>query len=189
MQKEHYFWNNGLLNQNRKKFLCITEKLRFYHRVTTKSLGLTKTINGSSPDSTCVFMVLKNSGRNFKNGRNGNLDDFSFSIINSFLCSNRNRIAILYLLEKSPEKELSAEKIANKLGISHRTVLYHLNILSDCEVVEVRKYRQRGGRKLRSVWGICLDNEDVVLMLFKKIEKYFSVDELESIINTNIARR
>jgi len=112
---------------------------------------------------------------------------FSNDILYSFMCSNKNRVAILYLLGK--EKEMNAESISNKLGITHRTTLYHLNILAECELVEVRRFKKKGTKKLRSVWGIKNGNKEVVENLFSKIEKNFNKDELDGLININIARR
>ena len=113
----------------------------------------------------------------------------SIDIINTFVCSNKNRAVIIYLLNKSPNKEMKVEEIANKLGISHRTTLYHLDILAGCNLVEVRKYRKKGLRNLRSVWGISSKNKDVIFSIFSKVEKYFTKDELECAMNMNVARR
>jgi len=114
---------------------------------------------------------------------------FPTDIMNTILCSNKNRVGILHLLRKSPKQELQAEKIANKLGISHRTALYHLNILLDCNLVEIRKYRKKGPRLLRSVWGINKRNRESVDMFFSKVVERFDVDELDNIINKNTSRR
>jgi len=114
---------------------------------------------------------------------------FPTDIMNTILCSNKNRVGILHLLRKSPKQELQAEKIANKLGISHRTALYHLNILFDCGLVDIRKYRKKGPRLLRSVWGINKRNRENVDMFFSKVIERFDADELDNIINKNTARR
>src|SRR3989338_776815 len=114
---------------------------------------------------------------------------FPTDIMNTILCSNKNRVGILHLLRKSPKQELQAEKIANKFGISHRTALYHLNILLDCNLVEIRKYRKKGLRLLRSVWGINKRNRENVDMFFSKVVERFDADELDNIINKNKARR
>ena len=114
---------------------------------------------------------------------------FPTDIMNTILCSNKNRVGILHLLRKSPKQELQAEKIANKLGISHRTALYHLNILLDCNLVEIRKYRKKGLQLLRSVWGINKRNRENVDMFFSKVIERFDADELDNIINKNTARR
>lgn len=113
---------------------------------------------------------------------------FSFNIRNTILCSNKNRAGIIYLLNKIPDKELEVEKIANKLGITHRTALYHLSILADHNFVEVRKFRKKGGKNLRSVWGIKNGNKDFG-PLFKKIEEYFPKEDLEALTSRNINRR
>jgi len=114
---------------------------------------------------------------------------FPTDIMNTILCSNKNRVGILHLLRKSPKQELQAEKIANKLGISHRTALYHLNILLDCNLVEIRKYRKKGSLMLRSIWGINRRNRENVDMFFSKVIERFDADELDNIINKNTARR
>ncbi len=109
--------------------------------------------------------------------------------MNTARCSNKNRVGILHLLENSPKGEMQVEKIANKLGISHRTVLYHLNILEQCGLVEVRKYRKKGSKLLRSVWGIDRKNKENVDMFFSKAKDYYNISELENIVNRNISRR
>ena len=113
----------------------------------------------------------------------------SSDIMNTILCSNKNRVGILHLLIRSPKKEMQAEKIANKLGISHRTVLYHLNILEQCSLVEVRQYRKKGDRMLRSVWGINRKNKESIDTFFDKAQEIFDFTEVEDIISRNISRR
>ncbi|HDD46488.1 MAG TPA: ArsR family transcriptional regulator [Candidatus Aenigmarchaeota archaeon] len=83
------------------------------------------------------------------------------------ICSNPNRISILHLLAKSPNYEMQTEKIASILGISHRTALYHLDLLHEYGIVEVRRYRKRGSRLMRSVWGLKLDNFDEIESILK----------------------
>lgn len=98
------------------------------------------------------------------------------------VCSNFNRMRILYLLKKSSENELQAEKIASNLGISHRTALYHLDILQDYELVEVREFRRKGSKLLRSVWGLNSDNRDNLRKIFAKIRRRFGPESLEEMI-------
>ena len=78
------------------------------------------------------------------------VDSIELNLTTSMVVSNFNRLCILYLLKNSPKKELQAEKIASSLGISHRTALYHLDILQDYELVEVREFKKKGPKLLRS---------------------------------------
>ena len=118
--------------------------------------------------------------QNFKNG-------FSVRMVNAIVCSNINRAAILYLLKNVPKNEMQAEKISERLGISHRTALYHLNVLGDCGVAEVRKHRMKGKELVRSVWGLSTQNDvDIIL---PHITKEFEANELEKMINKNSSGR
>ena len=114
---------------------------------------------------------------------------FPNDIMNTILCSNKNRVGILHILRNSPGQEMQAEKIANRLGISHRTALYHLSILLDCGLVEIRKYRKKGERLLRSVWGINKKNKENVDLLFSKVVERFDMQELNYLTSKNVARR
>jgi len=111
------------------------------------------------------------------------------NIMNSILCSNSNRVGILHLLKKSQNNEMQAEKIAYRLGISHRTVLYHLEILQECGLIEVRKYRKKGARLVRSVWGLASSDQENLGIVFSKIHENFSVDELDRHIEKNVVPR
>jgi len=113
------------------------------------------------------------------------LDSIQLNMITSMVCSNINRLSILYLLKKSPENEMQAERIAANLGISHRTVLYHLDILQDYELVEVREFRKKGSKFLRSIWGLNSGNMTSLNKIFSKIRGKFDLNELESIICGN----
>ena len=93
------------------------------------------------------------------------------------------------MLKNCENEEIKAEEIANKLGISHRTVLYHLNILEEYDLIGVKRYRRKGEKQLKSAWGINRRNKDVINALFKKVDKYFTKTELEGMININIPRR
>ena len=81
------------------------------------------------------------------------------------------------------------EQIANRLGITHRTTLYHLNILEDCDIIEVGDYKAKGRKMLKSTWGIKQDKQKHVDILFEKIDEHYPREELEQLINTNVARR
>ena len=112
---------------------------------------------------------------------------FSSQLVNAIVCSNLNRAALVYLLNKLPKKEMQAEKLAEKLDLSHRTVLYHLNVLEGFGMVEVRKHRKFGNKLVRSVWGLSSENQSQHVV--KRIEEEFSVAELEKLINKNSSRR
>ena len=114
-----------------------------------------------------------------------NLDSIELNLTTSMVCSNFNRLCILYLLKKSPENEMQAEKIASNLGISHRTALYHLDILHDYELVEVREFRKKGSKLLRSVWGLNAGNRENLSKIFSRIKRKFKMEELEKMITLN----
>lgn len=92
-----------------------------------------------------------------------------------------NRVCIIHLLRKSPKQEMQAEEMAYRLGISHRTVLYHLDVLHDYELVEVRKFRKRGMKLMRSIWGLKNSNGHLKKVI-TKIEKKFDIKKLNSMI-------
>ena len=104
------------------------------------------------------------------------------------VCSNLNRVCMLYLLRKSPNQEMQAEEMAFRLGLSHRTILYHLDVLHDYELVEVRKYRKRGERMMRSVWGLRQKNGQLD-QVFSRIENDFDCKQLEQRICQNAAHQ
>ena len=91
-------------------------------------------------------------------GPNGRIDSIEASLKSDIVASNINRVAILHLLRSCPKKEMQAEKMSQILGISHRTVLYHLDVLEDYELVKVSGFRRKGKKMLRSVWGLNLEN-------------------------------
>lgn len=113
-----------------------------------------------------------------------NFDMIELNLKSILICSNLNRVGILCLLKNSPNHEMQAEKIASSLGISHRTVLYHLDILQDYEVVEVRRFRKKGSRLLRSVWGLSSKNKNNLNRIFTRIKKKFGSYEFEELINS-----
>jgi DNA-binding transcriptional ArsR family regulator len=111
-----------------------------------------------------------------------NLDAIEINITASMVCSNLNRICILYLLRKCDGNSMQAEKIASFLGISHRTVLYHLDILKDYGLVEVREFRKKGSKLLRSVWGLDSENPENMKKIMSCLEKRFQMREFEEIL-------
>lgn len=113
------------------------------------------------------------------------VDSIELNLVTGMVCSNFNRLCILYLLKKSPKNELQAEKIATNLGISHRTALYHLDILQDYDLVEVREFRRKGSRLLRSIWGLKSENKENLRKMFGKISKKFDTKRLEKEITVN----
>ena len=101
-----------------------------------------------------------------------------------FVCSNLNRVCILHLLKKTPEQEMQAEKMSYRLGLSHRTVLYHLDILHDYGLVEVRKFRKKGNKLMRSVWGLKSKNGHLK-NVFSNITKNFDCGKLDERVCQN----
>ena len=69
-----------------------------------------------------------------ESGRNGKIDSIEIMMKSDIVCSNPNRVAILHLLRRNPKREMQAEKIAKALCVSHRTALYHLDILFHIDV-------------------------------------------------------
>jgi DNA-binding transcriptional ArsR family regulator len=114
-----------------------------------------------------------------------NLDNIEVNLTASMVCANFNRLCILYLLKKCQNNEMQAEKIASSLRISHRTALYHLDILKDYELVEVREFRKKGMKLLRSVWGLNAENGDHVSKIFTKIGKKVDLRDINSIIKVS----
>ncbi|NIO19233.1 MAG: HTH domain-containing protein [Candidatus Aenigmarchaeota archaeon] len=107
------------------------------------------------------------------------VDSIELNLTTSMVCSNFNRLCILYLLKNSRDNELQAEKIASSLGISHRTALYHLDILQDYELVEVREFKKKGSKLLRSIWGLSSDNRENLKKIFIRISKKLDTKRLE----------
>ena len=102
-----------------------------------------------------------------------NFDEISkiaIELKKAIISSNQNRMNILYLLLNSPNYELQTEKIANILGISHRTALYHLDLLQEYDIVEVRRYRKRGNKLMRSIWGLNMKNWAEIECIIDKIK-------------------
>ncbi|MCD6591214.1 MAG: winged helix-turn-helix transcriptional regulator [Candidatus Aenigmarchaeota archaeon] len=117
------------------------------------------------------------------------IDKIEINLTAKLVASNINRVLILHILKNSPGNQMQTEKIANALGISHRTALYHLDILKDYELVEVRKFRKKGESLLRSVWGLNSENMERVNKIFAKIKKKFKAEELKDIAVANGGQR
>jgi DNA-binding transcriptional ArsR family regulator len=115
-----------------------------------------------------------------------NLDSIEINLTASMVCANFNRLCILYLLKKCKNNEMQAEKIASSIGISHRTALYHLDILKDYDLVEVREFRKKGTKLLRSVWGLNSENNTNVEKIFGRISKKFNLSELNRLMLNNL---
>jgi len=111
-----------------------------------------------------------------------NLDSIEINLTASMVCTNLNRLCILYLLRKCDNNAMQAEKIASTLGISHRTVLYHLDILKDYGLVEVREFRKKGTKLLRSVWGLSGENDDDIEKVFGRIHRKFDSNTLDKMV-------
>ncbi|HJW97453.1 MAG TPA: helix-turn-helix domain-containing protein [archaeon] len=114
---------------------------------------------------------------------NGKIDSIEASLKSDIVASNINRVAILHLLRSCPKKEMQAEKMSQILGISHRTVLYHLDVLEDYELVKVSGFRKKGQKMLRSVWGLNLENGQAE-RLFRNIERKFPPEEIRKLIKS-----
>lgn len=113
------------------------------------------------------------------------LEFINRSHVNGFLFTNENRAAIIYLLSMQDKQEMQTERVAFHLGVSHRTALYHLEILSECGFVEVRGYRRHGLLQTRSVWGLNPDNDDVIGNALKKIRENLGEDKLKGLVSKN----
>ena len=113
----------------------------------------------------------------------------TYGVINGFVCSNVKRVAILHALRTSMDNSMQAEKIATHLGVSHRTAIYHLDILEQYGLVEVRKHKTKGSVLARSIWGLNLNNEEQIKTVFTKINNAFSKEELDEIIAKNVKPR
>ncbi len=107
------------------------------------------------------------------------LEYINRSHMNGFLFTNENRAAIVYLLYHQDQKKMQTEKMAFHLGISHRTALYHLEILEQCGFVEVREFRRHGLVPMRSVWGLNLENDPIIEEAFKKIINNYGREKLD----------
>ncbi len=116
-----------------------------------------------------------------------NIADIELKLRATTACENINRLSILYLLKKSTKNEMKAEDISSILGVSHRTALYHLTILKDYDLVEVRKFTRRGFRLFRSVWG--LRNDESMDQVFEVIHKKYGMDGLYTLVKNNIETR
>lgn len=110
------------------------------------------------------------------------LEFINRSHINGYLFTNDNRAAIIYLLHNQEKKEMQTEKIAFHIGISHRTALYHLEILEQCGFVEVRGFRRHGLMPTRSIWGLNLSNEGLISDALKKIMENCGQEKLNTLI-------
>ena len=121
--------------------------------------------------------------------RFGSLDAIELNLTASMVASNFNRLCIFYLLKKTPKNEMQVEKIASNLGISHRTALYHLDILQSYDLVEVREFRKKGPKLLRSVWGLSSENTDSLGKIFRRIRQRVDINKIEDMIMVNEARK
>ena len=116
-----------------------------------------------------------------------NLAEVELKMKLNTVVENINRLSILYLLKKAENTEMKAEDISSILGVSHRTTLYHLTILKDYDLVEVRKFTRRGFRLFRSVWGLKKDGS--VDKIFDLITQKYGEEELRKIISDAIKSR
>ena len=107
------------------------------------------------------------------------LDRIEFNVKSHVVCSNINRAGIVYILNRSPNNEMQAERIASMLGISHRTALYHLDILHDLNIVEVRKFRRKGNILMRSIWGLNENNGNLSRIVSRISDRYIDGGDLK----------
>lgn len=115
------------------------------------------------------------------------LADIELKLKVNTVCDNINRLSILYLLKRSDKNEMKAEDISSVLGVSHRTALYHLTILKNHDLVEVKKFNRRGFRLFRSVWGLKDDNS--MERIFDIINDKYGSDRLHDMVKKNIHER
>ena len=113
-----------------------------------------------------------------------NLADIELKLKVNTICDNINRLSILYLLKKSQKNQMKAEDISSILGVSHRTALYHLTILKDYDLVEVKKFNRRGFRLFRSVWG--LKDDESMDKVFGILADKFGQEKLHDLVKNNI---
>lgn len=112
------------------------------------------------------------------------IESIEASLKSDIVASNANRVAILHLLRNCPKREMQAEKLAQMIGVSHRTVLYHLDVLENYELVKVSGFRKKGRKMLRSVWGLNLENGQME-KVFRNIEKKFPPGKIMKSIKSN----
>jgi DNA-binding transcriptional ArsR family regulator len=112
------------------------------------------------------------------------LEHIEADVKSHIVCTNLNRVCILHLLKKTPKNEMQAEEMSYRLGISHRTVLYHLDILHDYGLVEVRKFRKKGNKLMRSIWGLKGSSRHLK-SVFKKISCNFEAAILDEKVCRN----
>jgi DNA-binding transcriptional ArsR family regulator len=84
----------------------------------------------------------------------------------------------------SPRNEMQAEKLAQMLGVSHRTALYHLDVLENYELVKVKGFRKKGQKMLRSVWGLNIENGQAE-RIFRNISRRIPPQKIKQIIKAN----
>jgi DNA-binding transcriptional ArsR family regulator len=113
--------------------------------------------------------------------KSARIDSIETSLKSDIVASNINRVAILHLLRNCPKREMQAEKLAQRIGVSHRTVLYHLDVLENYELVEVRGFRKKGQKMLRSVWGLNIENGQAE-RIFRNIERKMPPGQVNKII-------
>ena len=123
--------------------------------------------------------------REMKNEEPRELEHIEADVKSHMVWSNMNRVCILHLLRNTENTEMQAEEMSFRLGLSHRTILYHLDILHDYGLVEVRKFRKKGDKLMRSVWGLRNGSRHLN-NVFSKIETECDVSQLDSRIASNI---
>lgn len=116
------------------------------------------------------------------------LEHIEADVKSHMVCSNLNRVCILHLLRNTRKNEMQAEEMSFRLGLSHRTILYHLDILHDYGLVEVRKFRKKGDKLMRSVWGLK-NGKSHLKNVFSKIGTNFEIKHLDERIRKNASHQ
>jgi DNA-binding transcriptional ArsR family regulator len=83
--------------------------------------------------------------------------------------SNGTRASILQALAGSPDTlcSMQVEELSSRIGTSPRVVIYHLEKLRACGLVEVKKSRKYGRKERRSIWGLDARNRVLLDGLFE----------------------
>lgn len=108
------------------------------------------------------------------------------------ICSNKIRAGILHLLIYSPNTlhSMQVERLALKLGIRPRVLLFHLEKLTDWKLLEVKKNQKYGSKIKRSIWGLNLRHPNWIMECYKTIRShFFTQEQLSEITNRNVSYR
>ena len=104
------------------------------------------------------------------------------------ICSNRIRASIMHLLIKSADTlhSMQVEELAFKIGVRPRIIIYHLEKLKECKLVDVKKNQKYGNKQRRSVWGLDLNHPNWIAECYSAVNTYFFDEkELKKLTNRN----